>query len=136
LVFQILSPVNYEVTDWGFNGPTYLKQRYLEKGSGQETPSYNSLIIAIKMQLEAAASDPGKFHKGGIEHIFDQTALRRFEFLDAISYALDNGHLDEKLVNIHPFSNELRSFEENRNTVLHFNPDDNYSRNLSFERAA
>lgn len=89
-----------------------------------QIPSYNGLILALKLQAEKIdtydlpVAERDKEICQGIEDIFSQTSLRRFEFLFMVSDAVDRGYLDKALFDLHPFKKELSDFRKYWGEVL------------------
>ena len=125
---------NSTETELGIIGS--LGQYWLNGEPKKPIPTYQGLIFGLRFILNEFKESSWHSRAASVPYdIFDQTSLRLFEFLDAISYAMEHGHLDEELVKNHTlFWKDLEMFEKYRNSVLRHHPNAHYQEHIRFIR--
>lgn len=108
----------------------YLNGIWRDRGSSSGYVSTaNQLLLALELQTgsirdsTSEGADRRQKLSEGIEEIFGQTRLRRFEFLYIVSRAINQGHLEKELFDVPPFCEHLENFRKYWKQVLTHIPD-------------
>lgn len=103
----------------------YVGGRWLHRGKGNQIPTYENFILGIKALSGAEREKTLTFSE--IESLFEQTTLRRYEFVDMIQHAIAVGDLERSIFLSHPFENEMRTFNSFKEDVLRLFPNPRYT---------